>query len=100
MTRRSKHWELETGFSFPSGHSLNVFLFAVFIAFLIQGLFARGKRWVWIPFLWAGAVCLSRIAVGAHSPLDVTVGSLLGGLVGSLVLMAGLFDKVVPAKQL
>ena len=93
-----KHWEVETGFSFPSGHSLNAFLFAVFIAFLIQGLFDGGKRWVWMPFLWACGVCLSRIAVGAHSPLDVTVGSFLGGLVGCLILAAGLLDKVLPAK--
>ena len=92
------HWEVETGFSFPSGHSLNAFLFAVFIAFLIQGLFARGKHWVWIPFLWACGVCLSRIALGVHSPLDVTVGSFLGGLAGCLLLAAGLFDKVLPAK--
>ena len=92
------HWELETGFSFPSGHSLNAFLLAVFIAFLIRHLFAKGKHWVWIPFVWAGSVCLSRIALGVHSPLDVTVGSLLGGLVGCVVLGSGLLDKVIPAK--
>ena len=91
-----EHWEYETGFSFPSGHSINAFLFAVFLAFLIQGLFAKGKGWVWLPFLWACGICLSRIAVGAHSPLDVTIGSLLGGTVGCLVLMTGLFDKVLP----
>ncbi len=94
-----KHWEHETGFSFPSGHSLNAFLFAVFLAFLIQGLFAKGKHWVWLPFLWACGICLSRIAVGAHSPLDVTVGACLGGLVGCLLLTSGLFDKVIPEKQ-
>ena len=95
-----EHWELETGFSFPSGHSLNAFLFAVVLAFLIQWLLPQGRRWVWIPFLWAGGVCLSRIAVGVHSPLDVTVGALLGGLVGCFILMAGLFDKVLPAEPM
>jgi phosphatidylglycerophosphatase B len=93
-----EHWEHETGFSFPSGHSINAFLFAVFLAFLIQGLFAKGKGWVWLPFLWACGICLSRIAVGAHSPLDVTVGAFLGGLLGCLLLTSGLFDKVIPAK--
>ena len=89
------HWEVETGFSFPSGHSLNAFLFAVFIAFLIQGLFTRGKRWVWIPFLWAGAICLSRVALGVHSPLDVTIGALTGGLIGGLILKLGLLNKLI-----
>ena len=93
------HWEHETGFSFPSGHSLNAFLFAVFLGFLIRHLFAKGKRWVWLPFLWACGICLSRIAVGAHTPLDVTVGACLGGLVGCLLLMSGWFDKVIPAKR-
>ena len=94
-----EHWIAHTGFSFPSGHSQNVFLFAVILAFLIQHLVSDGKRFVWIPFLWATGVCLSRVAMGVHSPIDITVGALTGGLLGSLVLMSGLPNRILPEKQ-
>lgn len=89
------HWESETGFSFPSGHSQNAFLFAMILSYLIGELVSNGKRWMWIPFLWAGAICLSRVAVGVHSPLDVTIGALTGGLIGGLILKLGLLNKLI-----
>jgi phosphatidylglycerophosphatase B len=95
-----EHWALHTGFSFPSGHSQNAFLFAVILGFLIQHLLPNGKRFVWIPFLWAGSICLSRVALGVHSPLDITVGALTGGILGSLILMSGLLNKILPMKTL
>ena len=95
-----EHWILETGFSFPSGHSQNAFLFAVILGFLIQHLLPNGKRFVWIPFLWASGICLSRVALGVHSPLDITVGALSGGILGSLILMSGLLNKILPTKTL
>ena len=95
-----EHWAKETGFSFPSGHSQNAFLFAVILGFLIQHLLPNGKRFVWIPFLWASGICLSRVALGVHSPLDITVGALTGGILGSLILMSGLLNKILPTKTL
>ena len=94
-----EHWITMTGFSFPSGHSQNAFLFAVILAFLIQHLVPNGKRFVWMPFLWATGICLSRVAVGAHSPLDITVGALTGGLFGGLILLSGWLNKTLPEKQ-
>ena len=94
------HWSALTGFSFPSGHSLVAFLFAVMLAFLIQHLVPRGWRFSWIPFLWAAGICLSRVAVGAHSPLDITVGALIGGTTGCLLLWTGLFYHVLPSVSL
>ena len=91
---------METGFSFPSGHSQNAFLFAVILGYLIQHLLPNGKRFVWIPFLWASGICLSRVALGVHSPLDITVGALTGGILGSLILMSGLLNKILPTKTL
>ena len=93
-----EHWIMETGYSFPSGHSQNAFLFAVILGFLVQHLIRNGKRFVWIPFLWASGICLSRVAVGAHSPLDITVGALTGSILGSLILMSGLLNKTFPEK--
>ena len=95
-----EHWALHTGFSFPSGHSQNAFLFAVILGYLIQHLLPNGKRFVWIPFLWASGICLSRVALGVHSPLDITVGALTGGILGSLILMSGLLNKILPTKTL
>jgi len=94
-----EHWITMTGFSFPSGHSQNAFLFAVILAFLVQHLVPNGKRFVWIPFLWATGISLSRVAMGAHSPLDITVGALTGGLFGSLILMSGLLNRTLPEEQ-
>ena len=90
-----RHWEAQTGFSFPSGHSQNAFLFAMILSYLIGELVSNGKRWMWIPFLWAGAISLSRVALGVHSPLDVTIGALTGGLIGGLILKLGLLNKLI-----
>jgi phosphatidylglycerophosphatase B len=91
-----EHWGAVTGYSFPSGHSVIAFLFATILAFLIENLIPKGRRLVWIPFLWASGVCLSRVAVGAHSPMDITVGALLGGMAGGLILATGWPDRVLP----
>ena len=97
--RIREHWVSMTGFSFPSGHSQNAFLFALILAFLFQHLLPNGKRLVWIPFLWAVGICLSRVALGAHSPLDVTMGALTGVLFGSLLLLSGWLNKALPKKH-
>jgi membrane-associated phospholipid phosphatase len=60
--------------SFPSGHTLSAFAIA---ALLILGLPLRGWRLAGAIVL-ACLIGLSRIAVGAHWPLDVFGGSLLG----------------------
>lgn len=60
--------------SFPSGHTLSAFAIATL---LILGLRLRGWRMTGTLVL-ACLIGLSRIAVGAHWPLDVLAGSLLG----------------------
>jgi phosphatidylglycerophosphatase B len=82
------HWVEEAGFSFPSGHTYNAFLFAMLIAYAIY--YNRNKvhlrKWYVLPFLWAYMVGVSRVAMGAHSALDVSVGALLGILTACLFL--------------
>ena len=60
--------------SFPSGHSQAVFTTATFFA-----LYYRRHR----IFLYSAAstVAISRVFVGAHYPLDIVVGSLLGAAI-------------------
>lgn len=82
------HWIEEAGFSFPSGHTFNAFLFSMIIAYAIY--FNRSKiswrKLYVIPFIWATMVGISRVAMGAHSALDVSAGALLGILFGGLFL--------------
>ncbi|MGH8737913.1 MAG: phosphatase PAP2 family protein [Burkholderiales bacterium] len=60
------------GASFPSGHTA----FAVLMAAALSPGAPRVVRWgLWI---FAAAVGLSRIVVGAHFPADVLGGALLG----------------------
>lgn len=69
--------------SMPSGHSASGFAFAA-VLLLTPGA-ARTRHALLMPvLLWASLIALSRIAVGAHWPLDVLVGSVLGWLFGGI----------------
>ena len=66
----------------PSGHTLTAFAAATTIYFSLAPLVRL--RFLWL-FALALGVGLSRIAVGAHWPADVSVGAALGifcGLIG------------------
>jgi phosphatidylglycerophosphatase B len=74
-----KHWLAEPGGSFPSGHSFNAFLLATIFAFSLLHAEQKGlHRYYLLPFVWAFAVGLSRVIIGAHVPLDVFVGAAMG----------------------
>lgn len=82
-----QHWIEEAGYSFPSGHSFNAFLLATVFAF---SLYTAGRKqfhkYYALPFVWAFLVALSRVVIGAHTPLDVSVGAALGLLISLLFL--------------
>jgi undecaprenyl-diphosphatase len=59
--------------SFPSGHATTAFALAVAIGFL-------APRWFYPGLLLAGAIAVSRVALGAHYPSDVLAGAIVGGL--------------------
>lgn len=75
--------------SMPSGHSASAFAWAAVV--LLTPNRRRLRRWLIAPVLaLATLVALSRIAVGAHWPLDVLVGSAMGWLFGGAsVMLAG-----------
>lgn len=77
-----KHWQKETGFAFPSGHTM----FAASWALLGVGLLWPRRRWVTIAALltWATAVMGSRLALGMHWPQDLLVATLISGLLVTL----------------
>ena len=64
--------------SFPSGHTLTAFAVA---ALLVLGFRLRGWRLIGVLAIVC-AIGLSRVAVGAHWPLDVLGGAALGTVCG------------------
>lgn len=81
------HWVEEAGYSFPSGHTFNAFLLATILAFgLYNATNKQLHRYVYVPFLWAVFVGISRVAIGAHTALDVTAGAGLGLMLAVLFL--------------
>ena len=82
------HWVDEAGFSFPSGHTFNAFLFAMILSYaiLFNKSYPHLRKLFFIPFIWAFFIGISRVAIGAHSPLDVSAGAALGISIGWLFL--------------
>ncbi|PBQ30307.1 hypothetical protein CNR22_00535 [Sphingobacteriaceae bacterium] len=85
------HWVDEAGFSFPSGHSFNAFLFAMILSYAIylNRSYPKLRFLFLIPFVWAVLVAVSRVAIGAHSAFDVCAGAGLGIILGFLFLYMG-----------
>lgn len=73
-----QHWAFETGFAFPSGHTL----FAVSWALLATGLLwpRRHIKTIVLLFVWASVVMGSRLLLGMHWPRDLAVATLISAL--------------------
>lgn len=82
-----------TGYSFPSGHTQSVSTIMGFIAWHVK------KYWLTIlSVILIIAVAVSRMYLGAHYPVDVLVGGILGvvlAIFGSI-----LYDKQKDPKKL
>ena len=70
------------GLSFPSGHAI----VAVGIATLLVPYLSRRGQVAAVAL--AAAVCLARVYLGAHNPLDVVAGAGGGIALGSLLTLA------------
>ncbi|BED95953.1 phosphatidylglycerophosphatase B [Escherichia fergusonii] len=77
-----QHWQKETGFAFPSGHTM----FAASWALLAIGLLWPRRRTLTIAILlvWATAVMGSRLLLGMHWPRDLVVATLISWLLVTL----------------
>jgi undecaprenyl-diphosphatase len=67
------------GLSFPSGHAMVIFAIVAVVAPYFKGW------WKVLPWALAAAVCLSRLYLGAHFPLDVVAGAGLGLFIGAVL---------------
>ena len=68
--------------SFPSGHTLTAFS----VAMAFGGM---QTPWGVALLLLAGGIAASRVHLGAHYPMDVLVGALMGGTFGHLLYQLG-----------
>ena len=82
------------GFSFTSSHATNHFAVAVFVLLTLSSYYKKIS-----PFLlaWAATISLGQVYVGAHYPLDIFTGGLLGSGIGYFVFM--IYNKL-PSYQL
>lgn len=77
-----QHWEFETGYAFPSGHTM----FAASWALLGIGLLWPRRRIVTVTLLtgWAIGVMGSRLVLGMHWPQDLISSTLISWVLVSL----------------
>jgi undecaprenyl-diphosphatase len=70
------------GLSFPSGHAMVIFAIATLVTPYFKGW------WKALPWALAAAVCLSRVYLGAHFPLDIAAGAGLGVFIAGVLNLA------------
>lgn len=77
------HWERETGYAFPSGHTL----FATTWALIALVLLWPGKHYVAATLLmgWGIIVGGSRLILGMHWPLDLILATILSCFISIVV---------------
>lgn len=75
-----KHRMHETGYSFPSGHSIfaaSWLMLAVGFAWLYRQRQTAGKILVGFISLWAILMLVSRLRLGMHYPIDLLISTLI-----------------------
>lgn len=70
-------FSLDAGYnSFPSGHSADAFVSGMFLYYLLKN--SKYAQYRFLPFVYAGLMAFSRIAVNTHFPSDAIAGSAIG----------------------
>lgn len=80
----STHWQDETGYSFPSGHSL----FALTWAFLALCLFRFKSHPIFVSLMviFGALMEISRLQLGLHYPIDVATSAVISAIIACLTL--------------
>ncbi|OAM87033.1 phosphatase PAP2 family protein [Termitidicoccus mucosus] len=79
-----EHWQRETGYSFPSGHTL----FSATWTLLCVGLFRtrRHRAACAAVVLWGALTACSRMTLGMHWPWDLATGTVISWLLALAAL--------------
>ncbi len=91
-----EHWIAETGYSFPSGHSIAAMTLTTLLLALALSFLARPRiLMVYLLVPWSILVCYSRPILRVHSATDITVGAVVGIVLGGIafILIRFLLDR-------
>lgn len=81
------HWQRETGYSFPSGHTLFSATWALLCTGLLWPRRRRAARAACAAaVLWGALVAVSRMTLGMHWPWDLAAGTLISWLLALAAL--------------
>jgi len=84
-------------YGFISSHAANTFALATFLTFYL----GKEYKWIFLFFIWATIVALSRVYLGVHYPADIAVGALAGIIIATIFynLYKILVKKFQPIKE-
>eukprot|EP00697_Spironema_sp_BW2_P016731 gnl/Spiro4/8125_TR4285_c0_g1_i1.p1 gnl/Spiro4/8125_TR4285_c0_g1~~gnl/Spiro4/8125_TR4285_c0_g1_i1.p1 ORF type:complete len:357 (+),score=69.20 gnl/Spiro4/8125_TR4285_c0_g1_i1:52-1122(+) len=72
-------------FGFPSTHAIGAATVPLYLLLFVERHYCVSSPWLWGLFVfWASCICLSRLYLGAHFPLDI-----VGGLAISVIVTLG-----------
>lgn len=85
---QQEHWAKETGYSFPSGHT--IFAAQWFLLYLLLLWRKKGYVPIFLMGIWAIAMLVSRMVLGMHWAEDVLASCLLAPILAYLTYYFGL----------
>ncbi|WP_127959304.1 phosphatidylglycerophosphatase B [Serratia microhaemolytica] len=71
------HWQAETSFAFPSGHTVFAACWALLSLLLLPG---RHYKTISVLMIWANGVMASRLLLGMHWPRDLVASVIISGI--------------------
>lgn len=93
----------ETGFSFPSGHTIEITVFMLIISYLICSRnlsIIKNISWLFATLAGVSVIAISRLYLGYHWLTDVIASIGLGLIILSIIIFCDLIFDYYQAKKL